>query len=100
MANGGFKYRVVDSSTGDVVSSAEGCMTFVNKKGEIVVFNTIIRKMVFGAEFKGLHVELATHRHNGRWVFQKAEKKDTYSVWYKVKKFLKSIRALAHIKGE
>lgn len=85
MANAGFKYRVVNSLTGEVVSSSDEHMTLVSKKGEIVVWSVRGRKMVFGTKFNGLHVELATHKHNGEWVFQKVEKKETFSVWYKLK---------------
>ncbi len=85
MANAGFKYRVVNSLTGEVVSSSDEHMTLVSKKGEIVVWSVRGRKMVFGTKFNGLHVELATHKHNGEWVFQKVVKKETFSVWYKLK---------------
>lgn len=86
MANAGFKYRVVNSLTGEVVSSSDEHMTLVSKRGEIVVWSVGGRKMVFGTKFNGLHVELATHKHNGEWVFQKVVKKETFSVWHKLKK--------------
>ena len=89
MANAGFKYRVVNSLTGEVVSSSDEHMTLVSKKGEIVVYSVRGRKMVFGAKFNGLHVELATDKHNGEWVFRKVVKKETFSVWYRVQKMFK-----------
>lgn len=91
MANAGFKYRVVNSLTGEVVSSSDEHMTLVSKKGEIVVWSVRGRKMVFGTKFNGLHVELATHKHNGEWVFRKVEKKETFSVWYKLKQISNKI---------
>ena len=89
MANAEFKYRIVNSLTGEVVSSSDDHMTLVSKKGEIVVWSVRGRKMVFGTKFNGLHVELATHKHNGEWVFRKSEKKETFSVWHKLKKMFK-----------
>ena len=55
MANAGFKYRVVNSLTGEVVSSSDDHMTLVSKKGEIVVWSVRGRKMVFGTKFNGLN---------------------------------------------
>jgi len=89
MANAGFKYRIVNSLTGEVVSSSDEHMTLVSKKGEIVVYSVRGRKMVFGTKFNGLHVELATHKHNGEWVFRKVQKKETFSAWYKLKQLYK-----------
>ena len=91
MANAGFKYRVVNSITGEVVSSSDEHMTFVSKEGTIVVYSVKGRKMVFGAKFSGLHVELATHRCNGDWVFQKVVKKEIFSVGYKLKQMSSKI---------
>ncbi len=91
MANAGFKYRVVNSLTGEVVSSSDDHMTLVSKKGEIVVWSVRGRKMVFGTKFNGLHVELATHKHNGEWVFLKVQKKETFSLWYKLEQLYKKL---------
>lgn len=94
MTNADFRYRIVNSATGEEVSSSEGFMTIVTKKGRIAIFDTKHKRMVFSDKFKGLHVEVATHRHNGEWVFDKP-KKDTKTLDYKLKQtyynFIKSI---------
>ena len=81
------RYRFRDTTTGEIISSAPNIMTTINKSGDVTMVHTRANKVVYVNEFKGIVLEVATHKHNGCWVYV-AHKKDTYSLIYRIKQFI------------
>jgi hypothetical protein len=85
------RYRFMDCDTGLEVSSAENVMSNVTKRGSVTLVNTTGRRVSVFQEVKGCYLEVATHKHDNKWVYVK-ERKDTFSIGYRIRGFINKLK--------
>lgn len=86
------RYRFLDKDTGNVISSAQNFMTTITKDGTIAMYHTKAKKLVCTSKTDHLILQVATRKHDGKWVWETIDgSKDTESLSFKIKRLLKTL---------